>query len=67
VIPWVKRATLTLLEAAASQQSVKRVVLTSSSAAALIPIPNETGIRVDESKPWLLIQSTAEGRAVFGY
>ncbi|KAJ5519845.1 aldehyde reductase [Penicillium fimorum] len=49
VIPWVKQATVTLLEAAASHESVKRFVLTSSSAAAIIPIPNQEGIRVDEN------------------
>ncbi|RAL15804.1 NAD(P)-binding protein [Aspergillus homomorphus CBS 101889] len=49
VIPWVKRATVNLLEAAASQPSVKRFVLTSSSTAALLPTPGDAGIRVDEN------------------
>ncbi|KAJ5762070.1 NAD(P)-binding protein [Penicillium nucicola] len=40
VIPWVKRATLNLLDAASHEPSVKRFVLTSSSSAALIPTPN---------------------------
>lgn len=39
VIPWVVRATQNILKAAASS-AVKRVVLTSSSTAALIPVPN---------------------------
>lgn len=50
VIPWVKRATVNILESASRQRSVKRFVLTSSTAAALIPMPNKE-VRVDESKP----------------
>ncbi|KAE8381963.1 hypothetical protein BDV26DRAFT_278373 [Aspergillus bertholletiae] len=48
VIPWVVRATQNILEAAAKTPSVKRVVLTSSSTAALTPIPNHR-VRVDEN------------------
>ncbi|KAH8695618.1 cinnamoyl-CoA reductase [Talaromyces proteolyticus] len=50
VIPWVVRATQNILEAA-SQQPVKRVVLTSSSTAALVPEAN-LEIRVDEIDTW---------------
>ncbi|KAE8386159.1 NAD dependent epimerase/dehydratase [Aspergillus alliaceus] len=49
VIPWVVRAILNILEAASKQPSVKRVVLTSSSTAALVPIVGAEGVRVDES------------------
>ena len=48
VIPNVVAGTLNPLEAASKHESVKRFVLTSSSAAALIPRPNEE-IIVDES------------------
>jgi nucleoside-diphosphate-sugar epimerase len=48
VIAWVIAATTHLLKAAASQPSVKSIVLTSSSTAALVPKPNEE-IFVDES------------------
>ncbi|PYI23170.1 putative aldehyde reductase [Aspergillus violaceofuscus CBS 115571] len=48
VIPWVKRVTIHLLEAAASQLSVTRFVLTSSSTAALLPTPGQKTI-VDEN------------------
>ncbi|KAH8693804.1 hypothetical protein BGW36DRAFT_383771 [Talaromyces proteolyticus] len=47
VIPWVVNATLNALQAASGQPSVKRVVLTSSSAAAFISQPNVKGITVD--------------------
>ncbi|PYH42259.1 aldehyde reductase II, partial [Aspergillus saccharolyticus JOP 1030-1] len=49
VIPWVRQATINLLEVAASQPSVTRFVLTSSSTAALLPSPGETGTRVDQN------------------
>jgi nucleoside-diphosphate-sugar epimerase len=39
-----------MLEAAAEQKSVKRVVLTSSSSAAILPKPNVEGIVVTEGK-----------------
>jgi hypothetical protein len=39
-----------MLEAAAEQKSIKRVVLTSSSAAAIFPKPNVEGIVVTEGK-----------------
>ncbi|RAH50395.1 aldehyde reductase II [Aspergillus brunneoviolaceus CBS 621.78] len=48
VIPWVKRAAIHLLEAAASQSSVTRFVLTSSSTAALLPTPGLKTV-VDET------------------
>ncbi|OJK04307.1 hypothetical protein ASPACDRAFT_37865 [Aspergillus aculeatus ATCC 16872] len=48
VIPWVKRAAIHLLEAAASQPSVTRFVLTSSSTAALLPTPGLKTV-VDEN------------------
>ncbi|TDZ40421.1 Aldehyde reductase 2 [Colletotrichum spinosum] len=48
VIPWVVKATETLLATAAKVPTLKRVVLTSSSSAALIPKTNETGVRVNE-------------------
>ncbi|KAL4864865.1 hypothetical protein BDV12DRAFT_188600 [Aspergillus spectabilis] len=49
VIPFAQRSTKCILEAAAREGSVKRFVLTSSSSAALIPVPNAEGIRVDEN------------------
>ncbi|KAL2815047.1 NAD(P)-binding protein [Aspergillus cavernicola] len=49
VIPWVKQSTISLLGAAAREKSVKRFVLTSSSSAALLPVPNAEGVRVDEN------------------
>lgn len=50
VIPKVIRGTINILEAAAKQPSVKRVVLTSSSAAVLVPEPNVKGIILEESE-----------------
>lgn len=47
VIPGVKRATLSVLEAAARTPSVTRVVLTSSSTAATMPKP-ETRFYIDK-------------------
>ncbi|KAL7910300.1 aldehyde reductase II [Trichoderma velutinum] len=47
VIPTVKNGTIHALQAA-SQSSVKRFVLTSSSVAAIIPEANKRGITVDE-------------------
>lgn len=41
---------INILEAAANEKSVKRFVLTSSSCAALIPVPDKEGVRVDKSK-----------------
>jgi nucleoside-diphosphate-sugar epimerase len=54
VIPSVVAGTVNILKTAARNNSIKRVVLTSSSTAVLIPTPNE--IRsVDQSKdPGLL-------------
>lgn len=49
VINGVVRATQSVLEAAAAQKSVKRFVLTSSSAAATLPSVNIEGNVVDES------------------
>ncbi|OPB45378.1 hypothetical protein A0O28_0075880 [Trichoderma guizhouense] len=49
VIPTVKNGTIHALQAA-SQSSVKRFVLTSSSVAAIIPETNKKGITIDESK-----------------
>lgn len=49
VIPWVIAGTVNLLKAAASQPSVKSVVLTSSSSAAYIPEANKEGV-IDESR-----------------
>ena len=54
-IPWIQKTTVNILEAAASQKSVKRFVLTSSSWAVIIPTPNEEGVRVDESKLALVL------------
>ncbi|KAK4069195.1 hypothetical protein Trihar35433_5774 [Trichoderma harzianum] len=48
VIPTVKNGTIHALQAA-SQSSVKRFVLTSSSVAAIIPETNKKGITIDES------------------
>lgn len=50
VIPKVTAATVNMLNAAAKEPSVKSVVLTSSSSAALIPEPNKEGIVVNEGK-----------------
>ena len=49
VINDVVKATQSVLEAAAVQKSVKRFVLTSSSAAATLPSVNTEGNVVDES------------------
>ncbi|KAI8166748.1 Aldehyde reductase 2 [Colletotrichum sp. SAR 10_70] len=49
VIPWVVRATETVLAAAAKFSAIKRVVLTSSSSAVIIPETNKPGVRVDEN------------------
>jgi nucleoside-diphosphate-sugar epimerase len=49
VIPRIVKGTLNALEAAEKQESIKRVVLTSSSAAAFISQPDVEGVRVDES------------------
>ncbi|KAF9878360.1 NAD dependent epimerase/dehydratase [Colletotrichum karsti] len=49
VIPWVIKATETVLATAAKFPAIKRVVLTSSSSAVLIPETNKTGVRVDEN------------------
>ncbi|KAK0757255.1 hypothetical protein N5P37_009971 [Trichoderma harzianum] len=48
VIPTVKNGTIHALQAA-SQSSVKRFVLTSSSVAAIIPETNKKGVTIDES------------------
>ncbi|PNP58948.1 hypothetical protein THARTR1_01196 [Trichoderma harzianum] len=48
VIPTVKNGTVHALQAA-SQSSVKRFVLTSSSVAAIIPETNKKGVTIDES------------------
>ncbi|KAJ5446909.1 NAD dependent epimerase/dehydratase [Penicillium cf. griseofulvum] len=48
VIPWVVRAVENFLKAASRHPPVKRFVLTSSSAAALVPVTNQKGVRVDE-------------------
>ncbi|KAJ5682091.1 NAD dependent epimerase/dehydratase [Penicillium maclennaniae] len=48
VIPWVVRAVENVLEAASRHSSIKRFVLTSSSSAVLIPVPNKEGVQVDE-------------------
>lgn len=50
VIPWVTSATISALEAAAKESSVKRVVLTSSSVAAFTPGPHKPGTKIDEGK-----------------
>ncbi|KAE9570610.1 Aldehyde reductase 2 [Colletotrichum fructicola] len=49
VIPWVVKATETVLAAAAKFPAIKRVVLTSSSSAVIIPETNKPGDRVDEN------------------
>jgi nucleoside-diphosphate-sugar epimerase len=49
VIPRIVKGTLNALEAAEKQESIKRVILTSSSAAAFISQPDVEGVRVDES------------------
>lgn len=49
VIPPVIEGTVSILKAAAKEPSVKSVVLTSSSTAALMPVPNKE-IEVDESE-----------------
>ena len=41
--------TQTLLRVAKQQLSVKSFVMTSSSSAAIVPVPNQPGIRVDEN------------------
>ncbi|CCF37374.1 NAD dependent epimerase/dehydratase [Colletotrichum higginsianum] len=48
-IPWVVKATESALAAAAKHSSVKRVVLTSSAFAAVVPIPDKKGVHVDET------------------
>ncbi|KAL0934614.1 aldehyde reductase ii [Colletotrichum truncatum] len=48
VIPWVVKATETVLATAAKFPGIKRVVLTSSSSATLIPEPNNR-VRIDEN------------------
>lgn len=48
IINTVVNLTKAILKAAAKQATVKRVVMTSSSAAAIIPKPNELGRRVDQ-------------------
>lgn len=50
VIPKVVGGAINALKAAAKEPSVKRVVLTSSSSAALIPQPNAEGIVVTEGE-----------------
>lgn len=50
VVPKVVAGTVNMLESAAKEASVKSVLLTSSSSAALIPEPNKKGVVVDESK-----------------
>ncbi|CAI4214175.1 unnamed protein product [Parascedosporium putredinis] len=47
-IPWVIKASLNMLEAAASTPTVKRFVLTSSSTAVIIPVADRVGVRVTE-------------------
>lgn len=49
VIPSVVAGTVNILKTAARHNSIKRVVLTSSSTAVLIPTPNERR-SVDQSK-----------------
>lgn len=44
------QGTLNALEAASKQTSVKRFVITSSSAAVINPEPNRKGVKIDESK-----------------
>ncbi|KAJ5153673.1 NAD-dependent epimerase/dehydratase [Penicillium coprophilum] len=48
VVPWVVRAVDNLLEAASRHCDIQRVVMTSSSIAALFPEPNREGIVVHE-------------------
>ncbi|OHE94957.1 NAD dependent epimerase/dehydratase [Colletotrichum orchidophilum] len=48
VIPWVVKATEIALSAAAKHPSIKRVVLTSSAFAAIIPQANKEGVYIDE-------------------
>ncbi|KAJ5521038.1 hypothetical protein N7463_001491 [Penicillium fimorum] len=48
VVPWVVRAVHNVLEAASRQCDIQRVVMTSSSIAALFPEPNKEGIVVRE-------------------
>ncbi|KAL3470491.1 NAD(P)-binding protein [Aspergillus californicus] len=49
VIPWMREATIHLLEAAERQKTVKRFVITSSAAAVIIPVAHTNGISVDET------------------
>ncbi|GFP58820.1 ketoreductase adrE [Trichoderma asperellum] len=49
VIPIAVQGTLNALEAASKQTSVKRFVITSSSAAVLNPEPNRKGVKIDEN------------------
>lgn len=51
VIPYVVAATEAILEAASKVPSVKRVILTSSSATATIPQPGEDTIQLDQGEP----------------
>lgn len=46
-----------MLEAAAEQKSIKRVVLTSSSTTTILPKPNVEGKVVTQGKPKLLLRT----------
>lgn len=50
VIPWVVKATLKILEMAASKPSIKRVVLASSSTASYMILPDPNGRQVYQGK-----------------
>lgn len=50
VIPWVVKAAVNVLEVAALNPAIKRVVLVSSSSTLYNMIPEPNGRRVDESK-----------------
>ncbi|KAK1974670.1 NAD dependent epimerase/dehydratase [Colletotrichum cereale] len=74
VIPWVVKATETILAVAAKQPSIKRVVLTSSAYAASIRVPDQKGVVVDEStfnEPAIKAawdpNTPKEGKAAFVY
>ncbi|EXJ77340.1 hypothetical protein A1O3_09566 [Capronia epimyces CBS 606.96] len=49
VVAKVVAGTVNVLQSAAKEPSVKSVVLTSSSSAALIPVPNQEGVVVDQN------------------
>jgi nucleoside-diphosphate-sugar epimerase len=50
VLPVAVEGTRNALEAAAKNSTIKRFVLTSSSAAAIIPRPGVDGLYIDESE-----------------